>query len=712
MSRFPTLSGILPKRNNVLTEPLTSLEGIGPKKAAVLKEEAAIETIEDLLYYSPRKYLDRSNVKKIKDCFINETVSVIGKIESTSIGGKGKKFLEVVISDDTDSITGVFFGGVQYFKKTFIPGEEIIFSGKIQFYRQKQIVHPDFDFIDEESILQTINTAAIIPLYKSTEKLRTAGLDSRGLRRLFRQAFDHYLPLMQDTLPDEILKRRKLTDIKTALFNIHFPSTFKDAEEARRRLAFNELFFLFFYLRFSRSCARHIITGNPMKDKGNILASFTADLPYELTADQVQAVKEISHNLQDNFPMNRLLQGDVGSGKTVVALAAALISVSAGFQAAFMAPTSVLARQHFLTMKKLLPEGISAPLLTGQTSQEERKKILEGLAAGEINIICGTHALIQDTVEFKSLGLIVIDEQHRFGVNQRAALRAKGEHPHLLVMTATPIPRSLAMTVYGDLEVSMIKNKPLNRGSIQTISLPVSRLPGVYNSIKKYIEQGRQIYYILPLIEESKKSDLKAANTVYTHLKDDIFTDTKVGLLHGRMKGDEKEVIMDRFRKGEIDILVSTSVIEVGIDVPNANVIIIEHPERFGLSQLHQLRGRVGRAEYDSFCILLYPEDISPESHERINILVNTEDGFVIAEEDLKTRGAGQLLGTRQHGADDFEFTSLSSDMELIKAAREEAEREVEKTDSTIKPEDINNSLRSASLLTGIRQKRIFEILS
>ncbi len=268
------------------------------------------------------------------------------------------------------------------------------------------------------------------------------------------------------------------------------------------------------------------------------------------------------------------------------------------------------------------------------------------------------------------------------------------------------------MTVYGDLEVSMIKNRPLNRGSIQTISLPVSRLSGVYNSMKKYLEQGRQIYYILPLIEESEKSDLKAANTVYEHLKDKVFTDRSVGLLHGRMKGDEKEVIMDRFRKGEIHILVSTTVIEVGVDVPNANVIIIEHPERFGLSQLHQLRGRVGRAEHDSFCILLYPEDISPESLDRINILVNTSDGFIIAEEDLRTRGAGQLLGTRQHGADDFEFTNLVSDMELITAAREEAEEEVKKTDSFIKTEDINKSLRSAALLTGIRQKKILEILS
>jgi len=700
------------KRNSVLADPLTSLAGIGPKKAAVLKEEAAIETVEDLLYYAPRKYIDRSKVKKIRDCVINETVSVIGKIESTRIAGRGKKFLEVIISDDTDSITGVFFAGAQYFKKIFIPGEEIIFSGKIQFYRQNQIVHPDFDFIDEESSLQTINTAAIIPLYRSTEKLRAAGLDSRGFRRLFRQAFDHYLPLMQDTLPEEILKKRSLTDIKTALFNIHFPATFQDAEEARRRLAFNELFYLFFYLRFSRSCARHVITGNPLEDKKKILSKFTADLPFKLTADQVQAVKEISDNLLDSFPMNRLLQGDVGSGKTVVALAAALTGVSAGFQAAFMAPTSVLARQHFLTMKKLLPEGISAPLLTGQTGQEERKKILQGLAAGEVNIICGTHALIQDAVEFKRLGLIVIDEQHRFGVNQRAALRAKGEHPHLLVMTATPIPRSLAMTVYGDLEVSVIKSRPLNRGSIQTISLPVSRLPGVYNSMKKYLDQGRQIYYILPLIEESEKSDLKAANTVYDHLKDDIFTDRSVGLLHGRMKGDEKEVIMDRFRKGETDILVSTTVIEVGVDVPNANVIIIEHPERFGLSQLHQLRGRVGRAEHDSFCILLYPEDISPESLDRVNVLVNTSDGFIIAEEDLKTRGAGQLLGTRQHGADDFEFTNLVSDIELIAAAREDAEQEVEKTDSSIKPEDINTSLRSTALLAGIRQKRILEILS
>ncbi len=696
----------------MLSSPLTRLDGIGPKKALILHQEAGIETLEDLLYYSPRKYLDRSTIKKIRDCFTNETVSIIGEIVSVKVKGGRKRFLEVEISDDTDSLTGVFFGGVQYFQKIFHPGEEIIFSGKINFRRGKQIVHPDFDFIEETSSLQTINTAGIIPLYRSTEKLRNAGLDSRGFRRLFRQVMDNHLPEVIDSLPEYIIQKYNLLSLKDALFNIHFPRTFREAEAARKRLAFNELFFLFFYLQYSKKIVQSSANGITFNDDRELLPSFIDKLPFNLTPDQEKAILRISENLRNPVPMNRLLQGDVGSGKTVVALAAAIIAISSGYQVALMAPTAVLATQHYRTIIELIPGAVKSSLLTGHTGSEERERILNNLNTGELDLICGTHALIQETVQFSRLGLIIIDEQHKFGVNQRADLRRKGDMAHLLVMTATPIPRSLAMTVYGDLEISTIKSMPANRPARKTLALPESRLHGVYNSIKKYIDQKRQVYYILPLIEESEKSDLKAAITVFEHLRDSVFPGNNIDLLHGKIKQPEKDNIMAKFKNGETDILVSTTVVEVGVDVPNATVIIIQHPERFGLSQLHQLRGRVGRGIHESFCVLLYPDELSEESLSRIKILEKTDDGFEIAEEDLKTRGAGQLIGTRQHGMSDFEFTNLIEDLDIITSAREEAEKEVDALGNLPKDDKILNYTGSSELTKHIRQKKILEIMS
>ncbi len=693
---------------------LTELEGIGPGKALLLKDEAGLETIEDLLYYAPRRYLDRSTVKKIKDCFVNETVSIIGTISSVRLMGGKKKFLQVTISDDTDSLQGIFFGGIKYFQKIFIPGEDIIFSGKITFRGDRQIVHPDFDFIEETSRLKTINTAGIIPLYRSTERLRGAGLDSRGFRRLMRQVLDRYLPRLSDSLPESLRERCRLMPLGEALFSLHFPSSFALIERARKRLAFNELFFLFFYIHYTKKTEETTVEGISITDKKELLQKFIQGLPFALTPDQEENLQKIVNDLKGPFPMNRLLQGDVGSGKTVVALAAAVTAASSGYQSALMAPTAVLAAQHFQTITGLAGESISTALLTGQTPASERNKILNYLEEGNLDLICGTHALFQDDVRFARAGLFIIDEQHRFGVAQRAALREKGKGAHLLVMTATPIPRSLAMTLYGDLELSAIKTMPAGRPPRKTLALPESRLRGVYNSMRKYIDQGRQVYYILPLIEESAKSDLKAAISVFEHLRDKIFNDKKISLLHGKMKQAEKDAAMESFRKGESDILVSTTVIEVGVDVPNAAVIIIHHPERFGLSQLHQLRGRVGRGIHESFCVLLYPDDIGEESLQRIRVLEKTDNGFAIAEEDLKSRGAGELTGLRQHGASEFEFTDLVNDIDIITLARKEAGGEV---DTLLAERHGKNGkgappLREAPLVKDMRQKKILQILS
>ncbi len=699
----------------MLTDPITVLKGVGPKKALVLKQEAGIETIEDLLYYVPRRYIDRSHFKQIKDCFVNDLVTISGTITDVSVTRRRKRILEVVIDDGTDTCTGVFFGGIEYFQKIFAVGDTVMFSGKINVFRVKQITHPEFDIIGDSATApqQAIHTGRIIPLYHSTEALKGLGLDSRGFRRIIKPALDAYSALITETMPPETIARHALPGLREALYAIHFPETFEQAERARKRLAFNELFFHQWYLSISRRLARE--TGK--KRAGDIdpavLRDFSASLPFELTVDQRAAVDEIRRDMSSPFPMNRLLQGDVGSGKTVVAMAASLLAKSAGRQTAVMAPTELLARQHHMNFIKFLGGRTRTVLLTGGMTSGEKQAACAMIASGAADIVIGTHAIIQEHVSFKNLGLIVIDEQHRFGVEQRAALRKKGDDSDLLVMTATPIPRSLSLTIYGDLSVTSIRTMPANRVAIKTMAFPESRLKGVYNSIGKYIAQGLQVYYVLPLVEDSEKIDLKSAIGVYEHLKNDIFTDRRVELLHGRMKQAERDSIMERFKNGEIDILVATTVIEVGIDVPNAAIIVIEHAERFGLAQLHQLRGRVGRGDRQSFCILITPDDIPPESRMRIETIVSTLDGFVISEEDLRQRGAGELIGVRQHGhGAEFEFADLSLDMELILYAREMAEKSVSGIpDIAALWKDFANR-RYVPLLAGIRDKKILSLLS
>jgi len=535
------------------------------------------------------------------------------------------------------------------------------------------MVHPEFDFLDETSIDRALNTGRIIPLYKSSMELKKAGFDSRGFRRAVMQAIEHYAGPIRDPLSDPILERNRLLPLEKAIRNIHFPESAAHAEEARRRLAFNEIFFIQYYLSLRRMTARKNFSRKSGVRSVALAESFIKNLPFALTADQAKAFDEIINDMRQPFPMNRMLQGDVGSGKTVVAIAASLVCIESGQQAAIMAPTEILAVQHYNTAIKTLPQQVTCGLLTGSTKQSGRNEILNQVKSGACSLLFGTHSLIQEQVNFKDLGLIVIDEQHRFGVQQRATLRSKGSITDLLVMTATPIPRSLSLTIYGDLDISSIKEKPASRQPVKTLAFPESRLQGVYNSIRRYIDQGRQVYYVLPLIEESEKLDLKSAIETYNHLKKNVFPDRTVLLMHGRLKQNEKDTVMESFRSGAADILVTTTVIEVGVDIPNASVIIIHHAERFGLAQLHQLRGRVGRGEHQSFCVLVHPDNIAENSMERIKTMTETEDGFIIAEKDLQLRGDGQITGTRQHGHSVFEFMDPGTDMELILAARREA---------------------------------------
>jgi len=697
----------------VLDDDVTTLRGIGPKKALILRTEAGIETVEDLIYYIPRKYIDRSFFKFIKDCFVNETVTVSGKIANVAIAGSRKKYLEVEIDDGTDTLVGVFFGAVNYFNKIFSAGDSVIFSGKINYYHSKQIVHPDFDFIEDGSGPQGINTGRIIPLYPSTENLKSIGFDSRGFRRAIKPVLDTVLAQVRETIATPVLQKHSLIGIREALYAIHFPENFEQAEKARRRLAFNEVFFHQYYLSLSRRYVRETRHKKVAAIDESRYRRFYSALPFTLTPDQEKAIATIREDIASERPMNRLLQGDVGSGKTVVAMAAVMFVKGQDRQTALMAPTEILARQHYQNFMLHAGNELHIEILTGATPRAEKRRIYESIASGETDLLIETHAVIQEGVRFRDLGLIVIDEQHRFGVEQRSVLKEKGEISDMLVMSATPIPRSLSLTLYGDLDVSSIRTLPANRVPIKTMSFEESRLAGVYKSMDKYIAQGRQCYYVLPLIEDSEKIDLKSAMKAYEHLKNDVFPHRRVEILHGRIKQAQRDDIMLRFKNGEIDILVCTTVIEVGIDVPNATIIVIEHAERFGLAQLHQLRGRVGRGDIQSFCILVNTDSISDESRTRINTIVSTNDGFSIAEEDLRLRGAGELIGARQHGhGGSFEFADLALDLDLILYARDIAEKSVnDASDVTSLWEEFKNR-KYSQLLDGIRNKKLLSMMS
>ncbi len=655
-----------------LNAPLTVIPGIGPKHAQTLSE-LGLNTLEDLLYYFPRRYDDYSQLKPINRVQYGEELTIIATVQSTTNrpfrGGQGQ-MTEVVVSDGTGFLRVTFFNQ-PWLANRMTRGTQLVLSGKVEQYLGRLVMtNPDWELLEQEHL----HTNRIVPVYPLA-----ASVTQKFLRRILFNTINFWAARVPDWLPPSVRSAARLMDLGTALQNAHFPANQEKLQAARARLAFDEIFLMQMgVLRQKRSWqsleARQFPTSQEWLDMQ------TARLPYQLTGAQQRAIELIRADLDSGRPMDRLLQGDVGSGKTVVAALAAAMVVRHGAQAAVMAPTSILAEQHYRSFRRMLAEGedvVVSPeqvrLLVGDTSEAEKEQIRAGLADGSIKLVIGTHALIEDPVQFEQLQLVVVDEQHRFGVAQRAALRAKGSNPHLLVMTATPIPRSLALTVYGDLDLAVMDEMPAGRQPIETHVLNPLERERAYHLIRTQMKEGRQAFVIYPLVEQGERDDEnRAAVEEHQRLQREVFPFHKLGLLHGRMKPEEKEEVMTRFRDGEYNLLVSTSVVEVGVDVPNATVMLVEGANRFGLAQLHQFRGRVGRGQEKSYCLLI-PDSQDAVENERLQAMAETNDGFVLAERDLQQRGPGDFLGTRQSGFAELRMANLS-DVRLIENAREQAQ--------------------------------------
>ena len=637
--------------SDLSTRDIKFLPGVGPKKAELFNKELKIFSFEDLLYYFPYKYIDRSRTYKIKEIDGNMPyIQLRGEILNFETQGEGKgRRLIARFSDGTGIIELVWFKGIKFIIEKYKPGIEYTLFGKpTRFGSKFNIAHPEIDPIDD-----IIDKApGLQAYYSTTEKMKSHFLNSKAIQKIMYNLWKSINGPLPETLPAQVIARSQVIYLTEAIQNIHFPQSPDLLRKAQFRLKFEELFYLQLnILRFTRQRQKKL-GGFRFDHIGDYFNNFYHQcLPFELTNAQKRVLREIRADVGSGKQMNRLLQGDVGSGKTLVALMSMLMAVDNGFQACLMAPTEILASQHYESISELVaPIGIHVELLTGSTRKKERERIHEGLLTGDVNLIIGTHALIEDTVLFSNLGLVVIDEQHRFGVEQRARLWKKNNRPpHILVMTATPIPRTLAMTVYGDLDVSVIDELPPGRKPIQTIHQYDNKRGALYASIRKQIEMGRQIYIVYPLIQESERSDLKNLEDGFKHIQE-VFPEFKVCMVHGKMKPAEKDAEMQKFVSGEAHIMVATTVIEVGVNVPNASVMIIENAERFGLSQLHQLRGRVGRGADQSYCILMTSYKISNDSRKRIDTMTATNDGFEIAEADLKLRGPGDIEGTQQSG--------------------------------------------------------------
>ena len=663
--------------SDILKTDIKYITGVGPQKKDILKREIGIETYGDLLEYYPYKYVDRSHIYTISSLSPDMPfVQIKGRIlsfESFQMGVK-KKRLVAHFGDGTGVVDLVWFSGTQYVSKNYKTGVEYIVFGKPTIYGGRfQISHPELDLAEN---LQ-LSEMGMQPFYVTTERMKNSGLSSRSLEKIVKALLSR-LPPQPETLPDYITAPLHLVSRDAAIRGVHYPHTQMEMQKARERLKFEELFYV--QLNILRYTANH-----RRKYRGYLLprigehfnSFFKQNLKFELTGAQKRVMHEIQADMNTGRQMNRLVQGDVGSGKTLVALMAMLIAVDNGFQACMMAPTEILAEQHLATIKDLLKGlNVRVELLTGIVKGKKRKEILEGVVTGDVHILVGTHAVIEDTVQFHNLGLAVVDEQHRFGVAQRAKLWAKNQNPpHILVMTATPIPRTLAMTIYGDLDISVIDELPPGRKPIQTLHKYDNQMTTLYNGIRQQITLGRQVYIVYPLISESEKMDLKNLEDGFEQLQN-IFPDYRMSKVHGRMKPAEKEAEMQRFASGETQILVATTVIEVGVNVPNASVMVIMEAQRFGLSQLHQLRGRVGRGADQSYCILVSGHELSAETRKRLEIMTETNDGFRIAEADLKLRGPGDLEGTQQSGlAFDLKIADIARDGQLVQLARDEAQK-------------------------------------
>ena len=653
-----------PSQAKQLSLDIKSARGVGPRREKLLRK-LEINSLRDLVFYFPRDYEDRRRVISLKDLLLGEKVTTRGKISSVEMKSvSGMKIVAAVLAD------GIHHVLLKWFNQEFIyrqlqtlKGKEVYVTGTVKkgMFGGLEIVNPEVELVENSSALE------ILPVYPLTE-----GMSQKEFRRIVRQNID-CVAIVQDELPLELTERRKLIDLAIALYGMHFPKTTYQLEKSRERLAYEELLYLQLAMLLSRH-ALDSIGGAAKKIEGKLAHEFLKSLPFELTNAQKRAHEEIRQDLRSTRPMSRLLQGDVGCGKTVVAQLAIIDNFEAGFQAAVMAPTSILATQHYRRMAPSFENlGIKTALLLGETNKGEKERIKRLLRSGELSVVIGTHTLIQEDVEFDNLGLVVIDEQHRFGVRQREALISKGAAVDTLVMTATPIPRTLALAVYGDLDLTIIDEMPPGRKDVKTILVSVTKIDQVFDFVRKEVEDGNQAFIVYPLIEESDKLQVKAATQMYEKLSNEVFKDLRVGLLHGRMSQQEKDAVMEKFARGDFDILVSTTVIEVGIDVPNATVMVIENPERFGLAQLHQLRGRIGRSDRQGYCFLVVG-NVDEEALERLKYFASTKNGFEVAEYDMKLRGPGEILGLRQHGLPDLKVADLIRDKQLLFRAREDAE--------------------------------------
>ncbi len=662
--------------DSILNTEIKFLPGIGPKRAELLGKELGIYTFRDMLYFFPFRYIDRSKVYTIRELQPTMAyVQVRGKIVSaTTVGDspRNKRFT-AILQDSTGRIELVFFKGLKWIQEKIKTGQEYIAFGKpSEFNGTLNMVHPELNLPTDEILY---GGSSMMGVYSSTEKLKNSGIGNKQISKFQLTILEKYLSSIPDSLPPYLLQKKKLCPLQEALRNIHFPTDNATLARAQLRLKYEELFYLQLGLLKQKSIRMRNDGGILMPKVGEAFNKCYASLPYPLTGAQKRVIKEMHADMKSGKQMNRLLQGDVGSGKTLVAVLCSLLAVDNGYQACIMAPTEVLAQQHYKGISELLaPTGVSVALLTGSTRTKERKELLPALAAGEIKVLVGTHALIEETVAFKNLGLAVIDEQHRFGVEQRSRLWDKSAvPPHILVMTATPIPRTLAMTLYGDLDVSVLDELPPGRKPVQTLHATESQRGRIFSFMKEQIKAGRQIFVVYPLIKESEKMDYKNLQEGYETIIEEFPAPEYItAVVHGKQKNEDKQHDMELFASGRAHILVATSVIEVGVNVPNASVMIIESAERFGLSQLHQLRGRVGRGSEKSYCILMTGYKLSKESRQRIELMCQTSDGFELAEADLRMRGPGDLEGTVQSGlAIDLHISNLAKDSQILEDSRQ-----------------------------------------
>ena len=668
--------------------PVTGIKGVGPRKAALL-QQIGIKTIADLYDFFPRRYLDRRTIKPVNMLVEGELVTVVGTIKKVirQNGRYGRSRLNVTLLDKSGALELVWFRGVSYVSRTLREGDVLAVHGKVGvFGRQRQMQHPEFERLnrdpgsasdeedEENNVVDLFHTGKIVPVYPSSEPLKQAGLGSRGLRGVLQKAFVVKPPFFRENLSDRIVTQYGLLPLNEAYRMIHFPSSPEMLDRALYRFKWTELFYAQLVFAIRRAFVHTGGGAIRFERSGNYTAKLYDMLPYSMTAAQKNAVREIYRDLRSGNRMNRLLQGDVGSGKTLVAMFAMTLAADNGLQAAFMAPTEILAFQHFMVMKEFAESlGLHVGFLGGRQRKKERRGVLDRLEAGLLHILVGTHAVIEDTVRFKKLGLAVIDEQHRFGVLQRKALQDKAENPHVLLMTATPIPRTLTMGVFGDLDVTVIDQLPGGRKHIVTRLCRESEKPEVLRFLRREVEKGRQAYIVYPLVEESEKIDLKAAAESFRQLRDKLLSGISMGLIHGQMSSDEKERVMGEFRSGQLDLLVGTTVIEVGVDVPNATVMVVEHAERFGLAQLHQLRGRVGRGQHQSYCFLLYAL-LGDDARGRLSAMESTTDGFRLSEIDAALRGTGNILGKEQSGVTaGLKIADISRDYDIMCSARKAA---------------------------------------